>query len=150
MIASDDDVDAASAQNIEDKKINLQYIFADSLMQMLGSKPECASGRTDVRSDRMNGAADAADAQNIGKNKKKAGDHLLSHTASRAVPSTQKSLTSEFGMGSGMASSLLSPARLKKRFRNIKCSIYIFLASPPPSQHFRSEGAGRRLSRTTD
>ena len=32
-------------------------------MQMLGSKPECASGRTHVRSDRMNGAADNADAQ---------------------------------------------------------------------------------------
>ena len=46
--------------------------------------------------------------------KKKAGDVLLSHTVTHAVPSTQKSLTSEFGMGSGVASSLLSPARLKE------------------------------------
>ena len=50
-----------------------------------------------------------------GGHKKKAGDGLLSHTGTRAVPSTQKSLTSEFGMGSGVASLLLSPARLKKR-----------------------------------
>ena len=33
---------------------------------------------------------------------KKAGDVLLSHTVTRAVPSTQKSLTSEFWMGSGV------------------------------------------------
>ena len=45
---------------------------------------------------------------------KKAGDVLLSHAVTHAVPSTQKSLTSEFGMGSGVASSLISPARLKK------------------------------------
>ena len=44
--------------------------------------------------------------------KKKAGDVLLSHAVTHAVPSTQKSLTTEFGMGSGVASSLLSPARL--------------------------------------
>ena len=44
--------------------------------------------------------------------KKKAGDVLLSHAAAHAVPSTQKSLTAEFGMGSGVASLLLSPARL--------------------------------------
>ena len=43
---------------------------------------------------------------------KKAGDVLLSHAVTHAVPSTQKSLTSEFGMGSGVASSLISPARL--------------------------------------
>ena len=48
---------------------------------------------------------------------KKAGDVLLSHTVTHAVPSTQKSLTSEFGMGSGVASSLLSPARLFEESR---------------------------------
>ena len=37
------------------------------------------------------------------------GDVLLSHTATRAVPSAPKSLTSEFGMGSGVASSKSSP-----------------------------------------
>ena len=52
----------------------------------------------------------------VGPDKKKAGDVLLSHAVAHAVPSTQKSLTTEFGMGSGVASSLLSPARLKKRY----------------------------------
>ena len=42
----------------------------------------------------------------LGKNP---GDVLLSHTASRAVPLAPKSLTSEFGMGSGVASSKTSP-----------------------------------------
>ena len=37
------------------------------------------------------------------------GGVLLSHTASRAVPSAPKSLTSEFGMGSGVASSKSPP-----------------------------------------
>ena len=37
------------------------------------------------------------------------GGVLLSHTASRAVPSAPKSLTSEFGMGSGVASSMSPP-----------------------------------------
>ena len=142
----DSSADNADAQNIEDKKINLQYIFFcrfDVIARKQGGARMSAL-RCVIASD---DDVDAASAQN---GKKNAGDHLLSHTASRAVPSTQKSLTSEFGMGSGMASSLLSPARLKKRFRNIRCSIYIYLASPPPSEHFRSEGAGRRLSRTTD
>jgi hypothetical protein len=34
---------------------------------------------------------------------------LLSHTASRAVPSAPRSLTSEFGMGSGVTSSMSPP-----------------------------------------
>ncbi len=33
-------------------------------MQMQGSKPECVRGRTQVRSRRMSGAGDEADAQN--------------------------------------------------------------------------------------
>ena len=37
------------------------------------------------------------------------GSVLLSHTASRAVPLAPKSLTSEFGMGSGVASSKSPP-----------------------------------------
>src|ERR1700677_1668214 len=37
------------------------------------------------------------------------GSVLLSHTASRAVPSAPRSLTSEFGMGSGVASSRTPP-----------------------------------------
>ena len=30
-----------------------------------------------------------------------AGDHLISHTVTRAVPSAQRGLTSVFGMGTG-------------------------------------------------
>jgi hypothetical protein len=37
------------------------------------------------------------------------GSVLLSHTVAHAVPSAPKSLTSEFGMGSGMASSISPP-----------------------------------------
>jgi hypothetical protein len=40
---------------------------------------------------------------------KKFGGVLLSHPASRAVPSALKSLTSVFGMGTGVTSSLLPP-----------------------------------------
>ncbi len=40
------------------------------------------------------------------------GDHLLSHTAARAVPSALKSLTSVFGMETGVASSLSTPGKL--------------------------------------
>ena len=36
------------------------------------------------------------------------GSVLLSHTASRAVPSAPRSLTSEFGKGSGVASSRIT------------------------------------------
>ena len=57
------------------------------------------------------------------KRQKKAGDVLLSHTVTHAVPSTQKSLTSEFGMGSGVASSLLSPARFKKAVESWDVSV---------------------------
>ncbi len=39
------------------------------------------------------------------------GGVLLSHSASRAVPSAQKSLTSVFGMGTGVASLLLPPKK---------------------------------------
>ena len=37
------------------------------------------------------------------------GDDLLSHTVSRAVPSAQVGLTSEFGMGSGVAPPAMPP-----------------------------------------
>ena len=93
-----------------------KYFFVLGWMQIQGSMLECAWGRTNVCYHHMSSAADAVGAPANRKNKKKAGDYLLSHIASHAVPSTQKSLTSEFGMGSGMASSLLSPARLKKQF----------------------------------
>jgi hypothetical protein len=41
--------------------------------------------------------------------KKNSGGVLLSHPASQAVPSALKSLTSVFGMGTGVTSSLLPP-----------------------------------------
>ena len=40
---------------------------------------------------------------------KEFGGVLLSHTAAHAVPSALKSLTSVFGMGTGVTSSLLPP-----------------------------------------
>jgi hypothetical protein len=39
-----------------------------------------------------------------------AGDHLISHTLTRAVPSAQRGLTSVFGMGTGGTLAVWSPA----------------------------------------
>ena len=54
------------------------------------------------------------------------GSVLLSHTASRAVPSAPKSLTSEFGMGSGVASSMSPPENFgsfrTRRLIDSRCS----------------------------
>jgi len=41
-----------------------------------------------------------------------AGNHLRSHTLTRAVPSAQRGLTSVFGMGTGVALAVYSPANL--------------------------------------
>jgi hypothetical protein len=41
-----------------------------------------------------------------------AGNHLRSHTLSRAVPSAQRGLTSVFGMGTGGTLAVWSPANL--------------------------------------
>ena len=48
---------------------------------------------------------------NPGLYKKFFGNVLLSHSASQAVPSAQKSLTSVFGMGTGVTSSPLPPKK---------------------------------------
>jgi hypothetical protein len=40
-----------------------------------------------------------------------AGDHLISHTLTRAVPSAQRGLTSVFGMGTGVTLAVNSPAK---------------------------------------
>ena len=50
------------------------------------------------------------------------GDVLLSHMASHAVPSAPTSLTSEFGMGSGVALSISPPEILGQ------CCMYMALA----------------------
>ena len=42
-----------------------------------------------------------------------AGDHLISHTLTRAVPSAQRGLTSVFGMGTGVTLVVNSPAKLR-------------------------------------
>ena len=39
-----------------------------------------------------------------------AGNHLRSHTLTRAVPSAQRGLTSVFGMGTGVTLAVWSPA----------------------------------------
>ena len=41
-----------------------------------------------------------------------AGDHLISHTLTRAVPSAQRGLTSVFGMGTGVTLAVNSPANI--------------------------------------
>ena len=43
-----------------------------------------------------------------------AGDHLISHTLTRAVPSAQRGLTSVFGMGTGGTLAVWSPANLRR------------------------------------
>ena len=42
-----------------------------------------------------------------------AGDHLISHTLTRAVPSAQRGLTSVFGMGTGVTLVVNSPANCR-------------------------------------
>ena len=49
-----------------------------------------------------------------------AGDHLISHTLTRAVPSAQRGLTSVFGMGTGVTLAVNSPAN----FRNLAFAIF--------------------------
>ena len=48
-----------------------------------------------------------------------AGDHLISHTLSRAVPSAQRGLTSVFGMGTGGTLAVWSPANLVGAWRAV-------------------------------
>jgi hypothetical protein len=60
--------------------------------------------------------------------KKFFGGVLLSHTASRAVPSALKSLTSVFGMGTGVASSPSPPKnRFCKRTAQFGMSNYVLI-----------------------
>ena len=47
-----------------------------------------------------------------------AGDHLISHTLTRAVPSAQRGLTSVFGMGTGVTLAVNSPANSEERSRD--------------------------------
>ncbi len=52
-----------------------------------------------------------------------AGDHLISHTLTRAVPSAQRGLTSVFGMGTGVTLAVNSPANYRtSRERSHGCS----------------------------
>src|SRR5437879_2512785 len=47
-----------------------------------------------------------------------AGDDLISHTVSRAVPSARQGLTSVFGMGTGVTLAICSPANCRSRSRD--------------------------------
>jgi hypothetical protein len=58
--------------------------------------------------------------------KKIFGGVLLSHTASRAVPSALKSLTSVFGMGTGVASSPSPPKN--RRNLNVELGSCLFVS----------------------
>ena len=48
-----------------------------------------------------------------------AGDNLISHTLSRAVPSAQRGLTSVFGMGTGGTLAVWSPANLRRFLQHV-------------------------------
>jgi hypothetical protein len=48
-----------------------------------------------------------------------AGNHLRSHTLTRAVPSAQRGLTSVFGMGTGVTLAVYSPANLRGAWRRV-------------------------------
>jgi hypothetical protein len=48
-----------------------------------------------------------------------AGDHLISHTISRAVPSAQRGLTSVFEMGTGVTLAVWSPANLVDAWQEV-------------------------------
>ena len=65
-----------------------------------------------------------------------AGDHLISHTLARAVPSAQRVLTSVFGMGTGGTLAVWSPANLRRlqiRLRqNLGALGGLFLPQPNP------------------
>ena len=69
-------------------------------------KPEAGSRKPKTKCKKLESRAGAVSRASFGKNP---GGVLLSHTATRAVPSAPKSLTSEFGMGSGVASSKSPP-----------------------------------------
>jgi hypothetical protein len=66
--------------------------------------------------------------------KKVFGGVLLSHTASRAVPSALKSLTSVFGMGTGVASSPSPPKNrvyanaINGAIWNVEFQFFIFMS----------------------
>jgi hypothetical protein len=64
--------------------------------------------------------------------KRFSGSDLLSHPAARAVPSAQKSLTSVFGMGTGVTSLLSPPKKGQMLFR--------FQSGFKPIKTFRSGG----------
>src|SRR5690606_9742234 len=61
------------------------------------------------KTEGQNAKSPRIDESTLGLSKNNPGGVLLSHTATRAVPSAPKSLTSEFGMGSGVASSKSPP-----------------------------------------
>ena len=50
-----------------------------------------------------------------GLSNKKAGDVVLSHTISRAVPSAQRGLTTVFGMGTGVTLAAKPPTKFSER-----------------------------------
>ena len=70
-----------------------------------------------------------------------AGDYLISHTLTRAVPSARRGLTSVFGMGTGVTLAVCSPASFGKHFcymqdHRAKIS-WLFLKKKPRRIHFR-------------
>ncbi len=77
-----------------------------------------------------------------------AGDHLISHTLSRAVPSAQRGLTSVFGMGTGGTLAVWSPANLETRNSYVRLSNLVGAwraVSPAAESRPRAISPGRRM-----
>src|SRR3982750_4563088 len=63
-----------------------------------------------------------------------AGDHLISHTLTRAVPSAQRGLTSVFGMGTGVTLAVWSPANLRKALGRKFPAVYVAQRAVSPGR----------------
>src|SRR5690348_14999275 len=70
-----------------------------------------------------------------------AGDHLISHTLSRAVPSAQRGLTSVFGMGTGGTLAVWSPANLVGAWRAVFPAARSVARASSPGHKIRHSGA---------
>ena len=69
---------------------------------------------------RFRPSAPMADGPEYSQKKKKPGNDLLSHSATQAVPSAHKGLTSVFGMGTGVSPSSWLPGFQIKFFKFTK------------------------------
>jgi hypothetical protein len=71
-----------------------------------------------------------------------AGDYLISHTLSRAVPSARRGLTSVFGMGTGVTLAVCSPASCDAALGgSFPTAISLYTRAVSPRNEIRQTGA---------